>query len=126
MPALTRAVKLQKRAARVGFDWPDVEQVLDKVREEIAELKEAKSATHRHEEFGDLLFVMANLARHLGIDPEQSLRDANGKFTRRFNAVEDNFNKSDEPLRSQPSPKWMRCGMRSNGKKKYPSKTIRY
>jgi len=59
------------------------------VREEIAELKEAKSATHRHEEFGDLLFVMANLARHLGIDPEQSLRDASEKFTLRFNAVED-------------------------------------
>jgi len=59
------------------------------LREEIAELKEAKSATHRHEEFGDLLFVMANLARHLGIDPEQSLRDASGKFNRRFNAVED-------------------------------------
>ena len=94
LPALTRAVKLQKRAARVGFDWPDVEQVLDKVREEIAELKEAKSATHRHEEFGDLLFVMANLARHLGIDPEQSLRDANGKFTRRFNSVEDKLQQS--------------------------------
>jgi ATP diphosphatase len=78
----------------VGFDWPDVEQVLDKVREEIAELKEVKSAAHRHEEFGDLLFVMANLARHLGIDPEQSLRDANGKFTRRFNSVEDKLQQS--------------------------------
>ena len=88
LPALTRAVKLQKRAARVGFDWPDVEQVLDKLREEIDELKEAKSAAHRHEEFGDLMFVMANLARHMGLDPEQALRDANGKFTRRFNSVE--------------------------------------
>ena len=88
LPALTRAVKLQKRAARVGFDWPDVEQVLDKLREEIDELKEAKSAAHRHEEFGDLMFVMANLARHMGIDPEQALRDTNEKFTRRFNSVE--------------------------------------
>ena len=88
LPALTRAVKLQKRAARVGFDWPDVEQVLDKLREEVGELTEAKSAAHRHEEFGDLLFVMANLARHMDIDPEQALRDANGKFIRRFNSVE--------------------------------------
>ena len=88
LPALTRAVKLQKRAARVGFDWPDVEQVLDKLREEIDELKEAKSAAHRHEEFGDLMFVMANLARHMGIDPEQALRDTNEKFIRRFNSVE--------------------------------------
>jgi ATP diphosphatase len=88
LPALTRAVKLQKRAARVGFDWPDVEQVLDKLREEIDELKEAKSAAHRHEEFGDLMFVMANLARHMGIDPEQALRDTNEKFTLRFNSVE--------------------------------------
>ena len=89
LPALTRAVKLQKRAARVGFDWPDVEQVLDKIREEIDELKAAESAAHRHEEFGDVMFVMANLARHLNIDPEQALRDANQKFTRRFNGVED-------------------------------------
>jgi ATP diphosphatase len=89
LPALTRAVKLQKRAARVGFDWPDVEQVLDKICEEIDELKAAESAAHRHEEFGDVMFVMANLARHLNIDPEQALRDANQKFTRRFNGIED-------------------------------------
>ena len=89
LPALTRAVKLQKRAARVGFDWPDVEHVLDKIREEIDELKAAESAAHRNEEFGDLMFVMANLARHLNIDPEQALRDANQKFTRRFNGIED-------------------------------------
>jgi len=88
LPALTRAVKLQNRAARVGFDWPKVDSVLDKVSEEIIELTEAKSALHRHEEFGDLMFVLANLARHLKIDPEQSLRDANKKFTRRFSEVE--------------------------------------
>lgn len=92
LPALTRAVKLQKRAARVGFDWPDTGQVLDKITEEAAELVEARatlSATEVAEEFGDLLFVMANLARHLGVDPEAALRAANAKFTRRFHWIED-------------------------------------
>jgi len=89
MPSLLRAVKLQKRAARVGFDWPEISQVLDKVAEEVTELKEATDPGHAHEEFGDLMFVMANVARHMGIDPEAAVRDANGKFTRRFNAVED-------------------------------------
>jgi nucleoside triphosphate diphosphatase len=88
LPALTRAVKLQKRAARVGFDWPEVDKVLDKVSEEIIELTEAKSEVDRQEEFGDLMFVLANLARHLKIDPEQSLRDANKKFVTRFSKVE--------------------------------------
>ena len=91
LPALLRAVKLQKRAARVGFDWPDATQVLDKINEETRELVEAHesgSAAHVHEEFGDLLFVMANLARHLDIDPEHALRDANAKFTRRFKQIE--------------------------------------
>ncbi|MDM7256123.1 MAG: nucleoside triphosphate pyrophosphohydrolase [Paracoccus sp. (in: a-proteobacteria)] len=91
LPALTRAVKLQNRAARVGFDWPQTEQVLDKLREECAELVEArdhKSEAELTEEMGDLLFVMANLARHLKIDPEQALRGANTKFTRRFAAIE--------------------------------------
>ncbi len=91
LPALLRAVKLQKRAARVGFDWPDVTQVLDKISEEMAELCEARDRMdqrHIEEEFGDLLFVMANLARHLRIDPEAALRGANGKFTRRFGRVE--------------------------------------
>lgn len=96
LPALSRAVKLQKRAADVGFDWPSVTPVLAKAEEEIAELKAAvgaheaaKDRTKRiSEEFGDLLFVMANLARHLGIDPEAALRDANAKFIRRFGNVE--------------------------------------
>ncbi|RBI75156.1 nucleoside triphosphate pyrophosphohydrolase [Roseovarius sp. TE539] len=91
LPALLRAVKLQKRAARVGFDWPDSEQVLDKITEEVAELNEAAEAGARDqiaEEFGDLLFVMANLARHMNIDPEAALRGANAKFTRRFAAIE--------------------------------------
>ena len=92
LPALTRAVKLQKRAARVGFDWPSTDQVLDKLREEIAELVEARDSLTEvevEEEFGDLLFVMANLARHLKVDPEAALRAANAKFTRRFERIED-------------------------------------
>ncbi|PJE25932.1 ATP diphosphatase [Pseudooceanicola antarcticus] len=92
LPALMRAVKLQKRAARVGFDWPEVGQVVDKIAEEAAELVEARdelTPAEVAEEYGDLLFVMANLGRHLGVDPEEALRAANGKFTRRFNAVED-------------------------------------
>jgi ATP diphosphatase len=92
LPALTRAVKLQKRAARVGFDWPSTDEVLDKLVEETQELVEAKATltpADVAEEFGDLLFVMANLARHLDIDPEAALRSANAKFTRRFGRIED-------------------------------------
>ncbi|WP_252733922.1 nucleoside triphosphate pyrophosphohydrolase [Paracoccus marinaquae] len=91
LPGLTRAVKLQNRAARVGFDWPGPGDVLDKIREETAELVEARAqldAEALEEEFGDLVFVMANLARHLKIDPELALRRANAKFTRRFRAIE--------------------------------------
>jgi nucleoside triphosphate diphosphatase len=91
LPALTRAVKLQKRAARVGFDWPSTLEVLDKINEECIELVEARkklSHIEQIEEFGDLMFVMANLARHLNIDPEEALRHANTKFTRRFEGVE--------------------------------------
>jgi len=86
-PGLTRAVKLQKRAARVGFDWPDVGPVIDKIAEEARELTEAEPQD-QFEEYGDLLFVMANLARHLDIDPEAALRAANDKFTRRFHFIE--------------------------------------
>jgi len=91
LPALMRAAKLQKRAARVGFDWPDAACVLDKIAEEAAELVEAANGLPQEkieEETGDLLFVMANLARHLGVDPEAALRRANAKFTRRFQAIE--------------------------------------
>jgi len=91
LPALLRALKLQKRAARVGFDWPDVSHVLDKIVEEAGELVEARARLDHDEmvdEMGDLLFVMANLARHLDIDPEEALRRTNAKFTRRFGAIE--------------------------------------
>ena len=91
LPALLRAVKLQKRAARVGFDWPDAGHVLEKIAEETTELTEAAERLGPdavEEEMGDLLFVMANLARHLSVDPEQALRRANAKFTRRFQYIE--------------------------------------
>jgi len=95
LPGLTRAVKLQKRAAKVGFDWPDLTPVLAKVDEEFQELKsaigdeKAPDVNERTtEEFGDLLFVMANVARHLGVDPEAALRAANTKFVRRFAFIE--------------------------------------
>ncbi|HBR26390.1 MAG TPA: nucleoside triphosphate pyrophosphohydrolase [Rhizobiales bacterium] len=98
LPALTRAVKLQTRAAEVGFDWPSLAPVIAKAEEEIAELKIAldearqvmddRPAKRVVEEFGDLLFVMANLARHLRVDPEAALRDANAKFVRRFESIE--------------------------------------
>ncbi len=91
LPALLRALKLQKRAARVGFDWPEVGEVLDKIAEEARELAEARDRLGPDEiaeETGDLLFVMVNLARHLGVDPEAALRAANAKFTRRFSAIE--------------------------------------
>lgn len=108
MPALTRAVKLQDKAAKVGFDWPFLGPVFDKMREELDELAAAalpldprgdgagalslseSQAAHAEikEEFGDLLFVMANVARHLQLDPEAALRQANDKFTRRFRHIE--------------------------------------
>ena len=91
LPALLRALKLQKRAARVGFDWPSTDQVLDKIVEEAREINEARDTLTEaeiFEEFGDLLFVITNLARHLKIDPESALRAANAKFTRRFERVE--------------------------------------
>jgi len=113
LPALSRAAKLQDKAAAVGFDWPSLAPVFEKVREEMAELEEvalvadprgagparigeatdaeggaAKRASRIEEELGDLLFVMANVGRHLGIDPENALRRANAKFERRFASIE--------------------------------------
>ncbi len=103
LPALMRADKLQKRAARVGFDWAEPEQVLQKIIEEAGEIVEAQkqaSPQKIQEEVGDLLFAVANLARKLGVDPEQALRGTNDKFINRFSYIEDNANKelSDMPL----------------------------
>jgi tetrapyrrole methylase family protein/MazG family protein/ATP diphosphatase len=97
LPALVRAVKLQKRAARVGFDWPQTDQVLDKLVEETNELKaeidkaDADGGAHAArvmDELGDILFVYANLARHLDVEPEQALAGTNAKFERRFRRIE--------------------------------------
>jgi MazG family protein len=91
LPALMRAIKLQNRAAEVGFDWPSAVHVTDKIAEETRELAEAAASgkdAKVAEEFGDLLFAMANLARHLEVDPEDALRAANAKFVRRFRAIE--------------------------------------
>jgi nucleoside triphosphate diphosphatase len=91
LPALLRAVKLQKRAARVGFDWPEIGMVLDKITEEAREVAEARDTLGQdelREEIGDLLFVVANLARHLDVEPEEALRHANAKFERRFKGIE--------------------------------------
>lgn len=93
LPALTRAAKLQKRAARVGFDWPDAAHVVADVEGEFDELKAEMDAGSPHDrledEMGDLLFTVVNLARHLGVDPESALRSTNAKFERRFRHVED-------------------------------------
>lgn len=93
LPALSRAEKLQKRAAREGFDWPNTAQVLDKIQEEIAELQHEISVKAPRErlldELGDLLFACANLARKLDVDPETALRSTNAKFERRFRRIED-------------------------------------
>lgn len=91
LPALMRAEKLTKRAARINFDWPTPEPVLAKLEEELAELKEARTVGDQDaitDEMGDILFVMANLARKLNVDPEEALRRANAKFTRRFQHIE--------------------------------------
>jgi ATP diphosphatase len=95
LPALTRAVKLQDKAAKVGFDWPSLAPVFDKLKEELAELEQAvafdapAAQAEIAEEFGDLLFVVANVARHLKVDPEAALRSANQKFIRRFARIEE-------------------------------------
>lgn len=92
LPALTRALKLQARAARVGFDWPEPAPVFDKIAEEIGELRHEINAGAPHarlyDEFGDLLFALVNLGRHLKLDPEGALRSASHKFERRFRRIE--------------------------------------
>ncbi len=101
LPALKRAEKLGKRASRVGFDWPDTSGVRDKIEEEFRELDEAcqqEQADAIREEFGDLLFAVVNLARHLKVDPEQALNNANRKFEARFRGIETAANMQQTPL----------------------------
>jgi ATP diphosphatase len=98
LPALERAAKLQRRAARVGFDWPDASGPRAKVDEELAELAAESVPERQAEELGDLLFAVVNLARHLKIEPESALREANRKFERRFRAIEKTPGFSDRSL----------------------------
>jgi ATP diphosphatase len=104
LPALTRAAKLTNRAARVGFDWPDARAVLDKLDEEIGELNAELAGAdpaRLTDEVGDLLFVLANLARKLNLDPEDCLRHANDKFARRFNAMEQALARQGRDLKEE-------------------------
>ena len=102
LPALTRALKLQDRAARVGFDWAKAAEVLDKIAEEVlevrAELTAGADRGHLSGEIGDLLFAVVNLARHVGVDPEGALRRANAKFERRFRGVETRLAAAGRPV----------------------------
>jgi len=100
LPALMRAEKLQRRASSVGFDWNDAQLVVEKIAEEAREVAEAQTQAEREEEVGDLLFVVANLARHLTVDPEAALRGANSKFTRRFRHIETSLAARGVPMGS--------------------------
>ncbi len=104
LPALKRAQKLQKRAARVGFDWPEVEPVFARLEEEIAELRQAMQAGQQNavfEEAGDLLFSSVNLLRHLKVDAEEALRAGNKKFEQRFNFIEEQLKRSGKNIQQQ-------------------------
>ncbi len=89
MPALAYALEVQKRAARVGFDWPDISGVIDKLVEEVKEYREARNKEEKEQEYGDLLFTLANIARRESVDPETALRGANARFYRRFTRMEE-------------------------------------
>lgn len=104
LPALKRAQKLQKRAARVGFDWPEIEPVLKKIEEEIEELREAmrqRSEAAIFEEMGDVLFSCVNISRHLGVDAEESLRACNRKFESRFSFIEEKLQDRQQSFEAQ-------------------------
>jgi ATP diphosphatase len=108
LPALLRAEKLQKRAARTGFDWPDASGPRAKIDEELAEVETAASDAEREEEVGDLLFAVVNWARKLNIDPEAALRAANAKFERRFKAMEAADAKFSERSLDEQEALWQR------------------
>ncbi len=102
LPALSQALEMQRRAARVGFDWPELDPVVDKVHEEAQELRAADSPEERRAEMGDLLFALVNLARHYEIDPESSLRETNQRFARRFAAIERYAREAGIPVEEMP------------------------
>jgi nucleoside triphosphate diphosphatase len=118
LPALLRAFQIGTRAASVGFDWDRAADVLDKIQEEVDELREAAADRDRaEEEMGDLLFAIANLSRKLGIEPETALRKANDKFTRRFTAMERQIASSGRAMRDMPlddlESEWTRVKVRT-------------
>jgi len=98
MPALMRAKKVQKRVAKVGFDWTDTDLILEKVKEEIQELKDAKTKEELKHEFGDILIALVNLGRHLGIDPEEALHEATDRMVNRFQYIEKKSKELGKPL----------------------------
>ena len=102
LPALQWAWSLQRRAANVGFDWPDVDGALEKVREELEEVREAPTVEAREDEFGDLLFSLANVARKLGMNPEDALRGATGRFEARFRMMEKKAKAEGRELKDLP------------------------
>jgi len=102
LPALQWAWSLQRRAANVGFDWPDVEGALDKIREELEELRQASTVEEQEAEFGDLLFTMVNVARKLGINPEDALRGTTGRFEARFRIMEQAARADGRALKDLP------------------------
>jgi ATP diphosphatase len=108
LPALERAAKLQRRAARVGFDWPDVSGPRAKIEEELAELDAETDHDRKLDELGDLLFAVVNLARHLNIEPEAALREANRKFEKRFRAIEQEPGFAELPLEEKEAL-WIRA-----------------
>ena len=100
-PALVEALKLQERAAKVGFDWSEPAPILDKIEEEVGELREALHSGNRHavaDELGDLIFALVNIGRHVGADPEMALRGTNTKFRNRFSHIEDTLAANGESL----------------------------
>ena len=122
LPALTRAAKIQRRAARVGFDWDSIEAVLAKVDEELAELREAIAANQPEavaEEVGDLLFTAVNLSRHCKVDPEKSLRDSTVKFSTRFRHMESNVDEKNMLLENHSAEEledlWRRAKVNTEG-----------
>jgi len=106
MPALAYALEVSKRAVRVGFEWPDIQGVIDKIQEEIGEIKAAKNKEEKSDEIGDLLFTLVNYARWEGVDPETALREANEKFYKRFTKVEGLAKERGQELQKLTLKEW--------------------
>lgn len=122
LPALMQAIKLQKQASEVGFDWPDAHQVIEKVEEEVSELKvalKANDVASVQEEIGDLLFVISNLSRKLNVDPEEALQGCNGKFRRRFAFIETGLNEQGRTLKDADLDEMERLWVEAKIEEKY-------